>query len=740
MGQVANIEYNLDNTVKKVTYSNAIHGTPGIAYTYDPNYNRVSTVSSVVGGVSAQTVTCRYNPVNGSLGSGQLAGVDVQGAFPYTVDYTSADGAAPGYDELGRLVSWRIGASNTNGIVFDDLGRVTAVTNPLGSFGYGYVGATGRLDHAAMASGTVQLSYFDNAGDNRLKEIANLDPNGNVVSQFDYAYDPAGNIATWTQANNGPLLRTGDPAYGNPQYYVPEHDGADQLTAAALYSGSAGQSVPAPSPLKALHWDYDAAGNRITAQADSAATTYIYNELNQLIGQTGGGLVHFTGTVNKPAVVTVGTSSDPALNGTANVDASGRFDAKVQLAPGPNTVTIVATGSNPNAPGGTNPLVSATSRYTVTVPQGTSGAWKYDLNGNLTEDATRTYEWDAVDRLIAISYKGTAKRTEFCYDPLGRRSSIVEKENGTPISQKHFAWNGLAMAEERNENNNVTRRFYGQGEQIAGTGANAGTFANYYYTRDHLGSIREMVDSAGSVRARYDYDLWGSRSVNLITGDGAVDSEFGFTGHFNHGPTGFAISRTRLYDPFTARWICRDPIGENGGLNLYGYVSNAPISLCDLSGLEVRPLNKGEIRLIHLAVKEFRVTSPNFAKDVLQLLANGLIKVDSEAVKSTGGGAYVHRSFNEGIYIAPKSFAFSPLVFNRMLAHEAIHEAQYYGSLAINLGWQAFTIFNNVASLVDYIYPIYQMEDPSEIFAEVMAEAIVPNPMRPDGEFWEQCP
>ena len=41
----------------------------------------------------------------------------------------------------------------------------------------------------------------------------------------------------------------------------------------------------------------------------------------------------------------------------------------------------------------------------------------------------------------------------------------------------------------------------------------------------------------------------------------------------------------RPYDPNLGRWIQRDPIGEKGGLNLYGYVGNKPISKVDPFGL-----------------------------------------------------------------------------------------------------------------------------------------------------------
>ncbi|MEI6674879.1 MAG: RHS repeat-associated core domain-containing protein [Verrucomicrobiota bacterium] len=34
----------------------------------------------------------------------------------------------------------------------------------------------------------------------------------------------------------------------------------------------------------------------------------------------------------------------------------------------------------------------------------------------------------------------------------------------------------------------------------------------------------------------------------------------------------------RFYDPLTGRWPSRDPIEEKGGMNLYGFGSNAPIN------------------------------------------------------------------------------------------------------------------------------------------------------------------
>jgi RHS repeat-associated protein len=41
----------------------------------------------------------------------------------------------------------------------------------------------------------------------------------------------------------------------------------------------------------------------------------------------------------------------------------------------------------------------------------------------------------------------------------------------------------------------------------------------------------------------------------------------------------------RYYDPVTGRWPSRDPIGERGGINLYGFVGNDGVNVWDRLGL-----------------------------------------------------------------------------------------------------------------------------------------------------------
>ncbi|PYK37720.1 MAG: hypothetical protein DME49_10775 [Verrucomicrobia bacterium] len=154
-------------------------------------------------------------------------------------------------------------------------------------------------------------------------------------------------------------------------------------------------------------------------------------------------------------------------------------------------------------------------------------------------------------------------------------AKIVEKDNGTVTSTKQFVWcpGDAQPCEERDGSNNVTKRFYPQGEQIGST--------NYYFTRNHLGSIREMFRNNGIVVARYDYDPWG-RSTTVIN---TTLPDFNFTGLYRHSASNLDMAVRRLYDPDLARWISRDPIGEGGGLNLYAYCGNDPTRHVDPLGL-----------------------------------------------------------------------------------------------------------------------------------------------------------
>jgi RHS repeat-associated protein len=151
---------------------------------------------------------------------------------------------------------------------------------------------------------------------------------------------------------------------------------------------------------------------------------------------------------------------------------------------------------------------------------------------------------------------------------------IIELQNGVAVSTNYFLWCGTELCEQRDlTGGTVIKRFLKGGEQISGS--------NYYFTKDHLGSVREMTDGSGTIQARYDYDPYGRRTKTF----GSLDADFGFSGYFYHSVSGLSLTLFRAYDSNLGRWLSMDPLHENAGFNLYAYAENDPINNTDPLGL-----------------------------------------------------------------------------------------------------------------------------------------------------------
>jgi RHS repeat-associated protein len=534
-GEHTDYTYFKDNNINTISYPNPGQPTSTVSFTYEAAYNRLLTMVDGIG-----TTTYSYNPITsspGTLGAGAMASIDGPLAND-TIVY--------GYDELGRVSASSINGTNAR-LTFDPLGRVSAATNALGTFTYGYVNQTARLQGVAYPNGqTIEFSYFNNTADRRLQQIHNKLAGGATLSKFDYAYDPAGHLTTWTQQRD-------DGALAVSRAYDFGYDRADQLTLADYRTTGA-----VPAVLTRYVYNYDGAGNRRSEQIDDAVLQANYDNMNRMTSRTPGGPLYFAGTLDEAAAVTI--QAKPA-----EVSASNQFNATAVVPSGTTSIQITAKDYSGNL---------RTNTYDV-VQSGASASYTYDDNGNLTGDGARSFEWDAENRLLAIE-AGT-HRSEFTYDGLGRRVRIVEKENAATVSDHWYLWCGLAVCEERDSTGaNVLKRFFGQGELIGST--------PYFYTTDHLGSVREMTDSSGTIQARYDYDPYGRRTKL----SGSLEADFGYTGHYAHAASGLALSLFRAYDANLGRWISEDPAGLEGGLNFYAYAANAPGSFIDPLGLAIK--------------------------------------------------------------------------------------------------------------------------------------------------------
>lgn len=218
---------------------------------------------------------------------------------------------------------------------------------------------------------------------------------------------------------------------------------------------------------------------------------------------------------------------------------------------------------------------------------------RYNALNQLTSDTTEadpgslaTYEWDAEHRLVAVQEKSPSeiRRTEYTYDWQGRRVRIRHTVNGVGDPDRLFVWCDSEICEERRADGRLRKRFFEHGVQLVSHPQSG----DYFYTLDHLGSIRELVDDTGGVRNRYEYDPYGIRATMPAEVGGVFEADFGFTGYFLDGRNSSPLSMYRAYAPGWGRWLSRDPL-ENAevlqGPNLYAYVRNNPVNLKDPSGL-----------------------------------------------------------------------------------------------------------------------------------------------------------
>ena len=219
---------------------------------------------------------------------------------------------------------------------------------------------------------------------------------------------------------------------------------------------------------------------------------------------------------------------------------------------------------------------AAANRTTETI-DGRTRLFTYNALNEMTRSntslPTAKYEWDAENRLTAI-IQG-ASRTEFLYDGSGRRVRVVEKTGTTTDSDQTYLWCGLELCEKRDHTGRYLQQSYFEQGLYDANGAGA-----YLYAKDHLGSVRELVAPSGVVAERISYDAWGAPTFSNPT----PTSAFAFTGHFWHERSGLHLAPYRAYSALQGRWISRDPIGEAGGVNLYGYVLNNPAGLIDPTG------------------------------------------------------------------------------------------------------------------------------------------------------------
>jgi len=100
------------------------------------------------------------------------------------------------------------------------------------------------------------------------------------------------------------------------------------------------------------------------------------------------------------------------------------------------------------------------------------------------------------------------------------------------------------------------------------------------FLRDALGSTVALTDNTGALNIQYTYQPFGA-----TTASGPANANpYQFTGRENDA-TGLHYYRARYYSATLQRFISQDPIGFEGGPNVYALVNNNPVDATDPSGL-----------------------------------------------------------------------------------------------------------------------------------------------------------
>ncbi|MFM1945070.1 MAG: hypothetical protein RI897_4052 [Verrucomicrobiota bacterium] len=166
--------------------------------------------------------------------------------------------------------------------------------------------------------------------------------------------------------------------------------------------------------------------------------------------------------------------------------------------------------------------------------------------------------------------------------------------------ETRYVYDGMLVVQER-YSSGVPRFAYSRGQDLSGSLQGAGGIGgmlarssgyssstggwgyNYTYHADGGGNITYAVASNGTKMAEYRYDSFG-RTLSVYEQRAFTGNRYRFSSKEVHLRSGMYHYGYRFYNPSTGRWINRDPIGERGGINLYGFVGNEPLAAVDPFG------------------------------------------------------------------------------------------------------------------------------------------------------------
>ena len=557
----------------------------GAEFRYDLAGNRVKIQTS--GGAAQELEYDARGNIVGVVDGNQNRTTYRLDSWGRIIGIVKADGSTEfySYDCAGNMVSSTDGEGHTTLYEYGRAGKLTAIQDPTGERElYGY-DAEGRLVRKTDRNGvTVEFGYnlygaplFKKVKDGTLGDFYEYTPEGllkcaiSAGMRYAYEYDALDRMIR-KSASGRTLLALAYDGNGNK---IRQTDVAGKVT----------EFVYSPLDLLTEVWDdghrlaayeYNADGT-IRAESHGPVQRQFQYDLDKnltgLLVQSGGELLAenqylYDGNGNRTLKRQLGGDTlyhyDP-LNQLKKVEYPSYTEELFYDKAGNRTRRIA---------GGVDELYQydPRNRLTAFTKGGVTTMFQYDHAGNLLADDKARYSYDAFNRTEKVeTFDGHIQINR--YDAEGLRYEM--EENGNLV---RFIFNQNREAVSEEDASGLNRLIRGT-ELIAANSSADSARTYYHYASDEMGSTTHIVDEAGAVQNRYEYDAWG----NITAQEETVPNRFKFTGQQLDPVTQQYYLRARFYNPVVARFTQEDTY-RGDGLNLYAYCVNNPLLYVDPSG------------------------------------------------------------------------------------------------------------------------------------------------------------
>lgn len=496
------------------------------------------------------------------------------------------------YDEMQRLVELRNPDSTIIRYSYDPNGNLVKLADSNGNSTVFSYDSMNRLVKKTYADGKEEVYTYDNAG-------LLLTRTGARGIKASYSYDANHNLTGITYSDGTPSVGY---TYDNYDRVISRIDGAG--THGYTYDVDSRLTIlDGPWENDSISYSYDDADRLVKLQQQGAEEiAYSYDSFSRLTA-IGVGTRQFTygyPTVNASPIPlnlsrpngSVTTFQQDLLNrltGLATKNSSQQlilsnsftYDSKDQRG-----TEVVTNGLS--SPALSDRLVTYDYNKVNQLISSTNPGktYSYDADGNMTKGYTPdgyqfSATYDGENRLKTVTYTDSAS--------VVHNSAFEYNANDFLTSQivdgvsKRFVRTGYTLLQERDSANTVTRAPVWDPQAPGGIGGllelnQSGQ--RYYPFYDGKSNVTGLLDANQNVVANYTYDPFGLP----VAKSGTVEQPYRFSTKMYDEKTGLSYYGYRFYSPILGRWINRDPMGENGGINLYDYSNGNPVNFIDPDG------------------------------------------------------------------------------------------------------------------------------------------------------------